>query len=149
MSMLQSIVANGTAAPQVSRQSDTSKLAAIYARVSTTDQADKGYSLPTQLEACQAMARQEGYTVPESHVFVDDYTGTSLNRPQFAQLRDLVRQRLVHAVFVYDLDRLARKLAHHSYSRKNSSRPMWRCVSSPCPMARKRQRRNCCPMSGG
>jgi site-specific DNA recombinase len=87
-------------------------MAAIYARVSTTDQADKGYSLPTQLEACQTMAQQEGYTVPDSHFFVDDYTGTSLNRPQFTQLRELVRQRLVQAVFVYDLDRLSRKLAH-------------------------------------
>src|SRR5262245_26127083 len=90
----------------------TQKIAAIYARVSTKDQADRGYSLPTQLEACQTMAQQEGYTVPDTHVFVEDYTGTSLSRPQFAQLRDLVRQRLVQAVFVYDLDRLSRKLAH-------------------------------------
>src|SRR5205814_3391035 len=74
--------------------------------------ADKGYSLPTQLEACQTMARQESYIVPESHVFIDDYTGTSLNRPQLTKLRDLVRQRLVQAVFVHDLDRLSRKLAH-------------------------------------
>jgi site-specific DNA recombinase len=110
--MPKSIVANGIPTQQVSRHTDTQHIAAIYARVSTTDQADKGYSLPTQLEACQAMARQEGYAVPDTHVFVDDYTGTSLNRPQFLQLRDLVRQRLVHAVFVYDLDRLSRKLAH-------------------------------------
>src|SRR5262245_27749859 len=93
MSMLQAIVANYTAAPQASRQSDTPKIAAIYARVSTTDQADKRYSLSTQLEVCQAMAQREGYAVPDTHVFVDDYTGTSLNRPQFAQLRDLVQQR--------------------------------------------------------
>ena len=110
--MSRSIVANGIPTQQVSHQTDTSKLAAIYARVSTADQADRGYSLPTQIEACQAMARQEGSTVPDTHVFVDDYTGTSLNRPQFTQLRDLVRQRLVQAVFVYDLDRLSRKLAH-------------------------------------
>src|SRR5213594_1970832 len=95
-----------------SPQNDTPQLAAIYARVSTTDQADKGYSLPTQIEACLAMAHREGYTVPEQHVFVDDYTGTSLNRPQLTPLRDLVRQQLVQAVFVYDLDRLSRKLAH-------------------------------------
>ena len=104
--MSKSIVPNDTSSLQAS------SIAAIYTRVSTTEQADKGYSLPTQLDACQALARQEGYTVPESHVFVDDYTGTSLKRPQFTVLRDLVQQRLVEAVFVYDLDRLSRKLAH-------------------------------------
>ena len=50
--------------------------------------------------------------MPESHLFVDDYTGTSLNRPQFTKLRDLVRERLAQAVIVHDLDRLSRKLAH-------------------------------------
>src|SRR5499427_9954879 len=103
MSMAHASVANG---------STPHNIAAIYARVSTTDQADKGYSLPTQLEACQAMAQQEGYIVPDTHVFVDDYTGMSLNRPQFTKLRDLVHQRVVHTVIVYDLDRLSRKLAH-------------------------------------
>src|SRR5438105_1684189 len=82
------------------------KTACIYARVSTADQADKGYSLPTQIEACLALAHQEGYTVPEQHIFVDDYIGTSLKRPQFTKLRDLVHQQLVQAVFVYDEDRL-------------------------------------------
>jgi predicted site-specific integrase-resolvase len=43
----------------VPRQS-SEKCAAIYARVSTTDQADQGYCLPAQIEACQAMAQQEG-----------------------------------------------------------------------------------------
>lgn len=147
----------------VPRQSPE-KYAAIYARVSTSDQADKGYSLPTQIEACLDLAEREGYVVPPgvalwrealrclreweerrkgeqhgrdklrgielwntlvqhlreqrgalavtNHVFVDDYTGTSLTRPQFSKLRDLVHQRLVQAVFVHDLDRLSRKLAH-------------------------------------
>jgi site-specific DNA recombinase len=88
------------------------RVAAIYARVSTTDQADEGWSLPTQLEACLALAREQGYTVPESHIFQDDYTGTSLHRPQFTKLRDLVRTQAVAAVIVHDLDRLSRKLAH-------------------------------------
>src|SRR5207244_2075966 len=110
--MSKTIVANGTPAQQVSRQTDTPQIAAVYARVSTTDQADKGYSLPTQIEACQALAHREAYTVPETHIFVDDYTGTSMNRPQFKRLRELVQQRLVHAVIVHDADRLSRKLAH-------------------------------------
>jgi site-specific DNA recombinase len=111
--MSHSILPKGTTSRQGSTLPPTGLLpAAIYARVSTTEQADKGYSLPTQLEACQTMAQQAGYAVPDTYVFTDDYTGTSLNRPQFTQLRDLVRQRLVRAVFVYDLDRLSRKLAH-------------------------------------
>jgi site-specific DNA recombinase len=90
--------------------SATQKLAAIYARVSTTDQADKGYSLPTQIEACREFARREGYTV--QWAFQEDYTGTSLNRPQLKALREIVRQRLLEAVIIYDQDRLSRKLAH-------------------------------------
>jgi site-specific DNA recombinase len=104
--MSKTIIANTTA------QRQAVPLAAVYARVSTTDQADRGYSLPTQIEACQALAQREGYTVPDSHIFVDDSTGISLNRPQFTKLRDLIHQRLVHAVIAYDLDRLSRKLAH-------------------------------------
>jgi site-specific DNA recombinase len=108
-----SILPNGKPQRQASTAQPPGLLpAAIYARVSTTDQADKGYSLPTQIDACQRLAQQEGYAVPDTHVFVDDYTGTSLNRPQFTKLRDLVHQRLVQAVIVYDLDRLSRKLAH-------------------------------------
>jgi len=48
------------------------KYAAVYARVSTTDQADNGYSLPTQIDACQRLAHQEGYAVLDTHIFVDD-----------------------------------------------------------------------------
>jgi site-specific DNA recombinase len=56
------------------------KYAAIYARVSTEDQG-KGYSIPTQVEACHIFARQQGYIVPERYVFTDDLTGTILERP--------------------------------------------------------------------
>jgi hypothetical protein len=108
------------------------KIAAVYARVSTADQADKGFSLPTQIEACQAMARQEGYAVPDGHIFQDDYTGTSLNLPQFVQLRELVRQQLVQAIFVYDLDRLSRP----SQPPQPRRQPVPSHPSCPCPAAR-------------
>ena len=48
------------------------------------------------------MAQREGYTVPDTYVFAEDYTGTSLNRPEFARVRDLVRQGLVQAVIAHD-----------------------------------------------
>ena len=84
MNMSRLILPNGTTSRQASTHPRDSLLqAAIYARVSTAEQADRGYSLPTQIEACQRLAQQAGYAVPESHIFVDDYTGMSLNRPQF------------------------------------------------------------------
>jgi DNA invertase Pin-like site-specific DNA recombinase len=50
----------------VSRLPD-SGYAAIYTRVSTEDQG-KGFSIPTQIEACQKLAEREAYTVIESHL---------------------------------------------------------------------------------
>ena len=38
------------------------KKAAIYARVSTDDQADKGYSLPSQLDGCRHYIDPVSYT---------------------------------------------------------------------------------------
>jgi hypothetical protein len=57
MNLSRPILPNGTTAKQASSPEPVGLLpAAIYTRVSTTDQADKGYSLPTQIEACLALA---------------------------------------------------------------------------------------------
>ena len=48
-----------------------SDLMSESAHVSTEDQG-KGFSIPTQIEACQKLAKREGYTVLESHVLVDE-----------------------------------------------------------------------------
>jgi site-specific DNA recombinase len=86
-------------------------MAAIYARVSTEDQG-RGFSLPTQIEACQILAQQAGYIIPESHVLRDDMSGTTLDRPGLRQLRKLVTSRAIAAVIVHDPDRLSRTLGH-------------------------------------
>ena len=83
-----------------------SKLAAIYARVSTDEQS-KGYSLQTQIDACQGYAKERRYAVVET--FVDDYTGAALDRPALNELRDCMMQNPLDVVIVYDIDRLARK----------------------------------------
>jgi site-specific DNA recombinase len=75
---------------QVMHPTSDRKFAAIYARVSTEDQG-KGFSIPTQIEACQKLAVREGYIVPESHVLVDEgLSGTTMDRPGLRQVRDLV-----------------------------------------------------------
>jgi site-specific DNA recombinase len=86
--------------------------AAIYARVSTEDQG-KGFSIPTQIEAGQKLADREGYTVPGSHLLIDEgISGTTMDRPGLRKLRDLVNAHAIAAVIVYDPDRLSRNLGH-------------------------------------
>jgi site-specific DNA recombinase len=91
--------------------SDTPKVAAIYARVSTEDQG-RGFSLPTQIDACKALARQEGYLVPEGYIITDDVTGKTLDRLGLRKLRALVHTNSITALIVYDPDRLSRNLGH-------------------------------------
>jgi site-specific DNA recombinase len=86
------------------------RIAAIYARVSSEDQV-KGYSIPTQIDACQRLAQQEGYSVPASHIFVDEgISGTTLDRPALRRVRDLVGAHAIAALIILDPDRLSRKM---------------------------------------
>ena len=85
---------------------------------------------------------------PDSHVFVDDYTGISLNRPQFRHLRDLVHQRLVQAVLCMTWTACRASWRISFYSVRNRAGRVWRCGLSPCPMAPRRQKRSCWPMLG-
>jgi site-specific DNA recombinase len=85
--------------------------AAIYARVSTADQAEKGYSLDTQLEACRQKAVELG--IQEVKEFIDDgFSGDFIERPALSQLRQCVANKEVGVVIIFDPDRLARNLAH-------------------------------------
>ncbi|HMM21663.1 MAG TPA: recombinase family protein [Selenomonadales bacterium] len=83
--------------------------AAVYARVSTVEQAEKGYSLQTQLEACRQKAAD--LDIKEIEEFVDDgYSGEYIDRPALTALR--ARLAEFARVIVYDPDRLARNLTH-------------------------------------
>ncbi|HMM20373.1 MAG TPA: recombinase family protein [Selenomonadales bacterium] len=85
---------------------------AIYVRVSTEEQAHRGYSLDSQLLACRAKAKSLGLT-GEFQEFVDDgYSGGFLERPALDRLRALLAEHRVETVTAYDPDRLARDLEH-------------------------------------
>lgn len=81
--------------------------AAIYARVSTAAQAEKGYSLQTQIEACTNKALRLGATTIKEYVD-DGYSGAFLERPKLDELRDALAAKLHDYVIIYDTDRLAR-----------------------------------------
>jgi site-specific DNA recombinase len=84
--------------------------AALYARVSTDDQAEK-YGLSSQLTELRALAARKGYDVIGE--FADEgISGATLDRPQLERLRELVRHRALDVVLVHDLDRLTRDVGH-------------------------------------
>jgi site-specific DNA recombinase len=85
---------------------------ALYARVSTDEQAEK-YGLASQVTELRALAEAKGYTIPDGAEFLDDgYSGAELDRPALTRLRDAVRAGAFDVILVHDPDRLARKLAH-------------------------------------
>jgi site-specific DNA recombinase len=86
------------------------KKAAIYARVSTDDQADKGYSLPSQLDGCRQYIDQLGYSIVAE--FKEDNSGAIpvADRTQGKRLAEMVKFRGVDAVVVHQVDRLSRDI---------------------------------------
>jgi site-specific DNA recombinase len=85
------------------------KLAAIYARVSTSDQADRGESLPSQIEHCRAYAERLGYQVAE--VFSEDVSGGTrfIERPAGRRLDAMLQAGQVGAVIIFAVDRFSRR----------------------------------------
>lgn len=85
--------------------------AAIYFRVSTGPQAEHGYGLEAQEQACRALAAREGLTVAE--VLRDVESVTAWDLPGLQRLLDLAEAGAIGAAVVYDPDRLSRSLAKY------------------------------------
>jgi len=86
-------------------------IAAIYIRVSTETQVEKGYSLSSQLEQCHDKAKSLGITLIEEFI-EEGYSGAYIERPALDRLREGLREKRFSHVIVYDPDRMARNLAH-------------------------------------
>lgn len=82
--------------------------AVLYARVSTDDQADKGYSIPSQLEAERQYAAREGMEVVAE--FQDDYSGaTPIEfRPEGQKAYAMLKSGAADAIIAYTIDRFVR-----------------------------------------
>ena len=86
---------------------------ALYARVSTLNQAEEGSSLGTQELACREYAISQGFAVSEAHVFREVYSGAELyDRPRLNALREAMRREEIGAVVCYAIDRLSRDPVH-------------------------------------
>ncbi len=85
--------------------------AIVYTRVSTDEQAQKGYSLDAQAEACRARAVSLGAS--EILLFSDEgVSGSLLHRPGLDAALDAVRRNDASVFICTEPDRLSRKLSH-------------------------------------
>jgi site-specific DNA recombinase len=84
------------------------KRAVLYARVSTDEQADKGYSLPSQLDLCRKYAECIGYPIVAE--LREDFTGKVpiYERPEGRKLAAMLKDKQASAVIAYQVDRLSR-----------------------------------------
>jgi len=90
----------------------TAARAAIYARVSSKQQADAN-TIASQVEALQARVRADGLSLETELCFCDEgYSGGTLERPALERLRDQAASGALDRVYVHSPDRLAR---HYPY----------------------------------
>ena len=86
--------------------------AAIYARVSTEQQAQQ-QTIASQVEDLRQRVRQDGLTLHQEMSFLDDgASGTTLLRPALERLRDQAAAGAIDRLYVHSPDRLARKYAY-------------------------------------
>ncbi len=86
----------------------TTKKAILYARVSTDDQSEKGYSLPSQFDAMRKYAMQQGFEVVAE--FQDDYSGATPieQRPEGRKAYAMLQTGEADIIIAYTIDRFVR-----------------------------------------
>lgn len=86
--------------------------AAIYARVSSEQQAD-AHTIASQVSALHERAKDDGLVVSEALIFLDEgYSGATLVRPALERLRDAMSAGVIDRLYIHSPDRLARKYAY-------------------------------------
>ena len=84
------------------------KRAILYARVSTDDQAEKGYSLPSKFDAMRKYAMQQGFEIVAE--YQDDYSGaTPIEfRPEGGKAYATLKSNQADVIIAYTIDRFVR-----------------------------------------
>ncbi|WP_052487967.1 recombinase family protein [Gordoniibacillus kamchatkensis] len=80
---------------------------AIYIRVSTTEQAEEGFSIEGQKRRLLAYVESQDWTI--AGIYIDEgISAKDMNRPKLQQMLTDMEQDLFDCVLVYKLDRLTR-----------------------------------------
>ena len=87
------------------------KIAGLYIRVSTEDQAREGFSLPEQEKRLRAMCEFKGYEAYDVYTERGISAKTGNYRPEFERLLQDIRDKKVNTIVVLKLDRLTRSVS--------------------------------------
>lgn len=87
---------------------------AIYARVSTTNQAEEGYSIDGQIDSLEKYCEAMGWDVYNKYIDAG-FSGGSLERPGMTSLINDIKSGLFDTILVYKLDRLSRNVRDTLY----------------------------------
>ena len=86
------------------------KVAGLYIRVSTEDQAREGFSLPEQEKRLRAMCEYKGYEIYKVYEDAGISAKTGNTRPAFEELLQDIREKKCNTIVVLKLDRLTRSV---------------------------------------
>ena len=86
------------------------KIAGIYIRVSTEDQAREGFSLPEQEKRLRAMCEYKGYEIYKIYKDAGISAKTGNYRPAFEELKEDIKNKKCNTIVVLKLDRLTRSV---------------------------------------
>ena len=86
------------------------KVAGLYIRVSTEDQAREGFSLPEQEKRLRAMCEYKGYEIYKLYKDAGISAKTGNYRPAFEELLQDIREKKCNTIVVLKLDRLTRSV---------------------------------------
>ena len=86
------------------------KVAGLYIRVSTEDQAREGFSLPEQEKRLRAMCEYKGYEIYKVYQDAGISAKTGNSRPGFEELLQDIRDKKCNTIVVLKLDRLTRSV---------------------------------------
>ena len=89
---------------------DEKKIAGLYIRVSTEDQAREGFSLPEQEKRLKAMCEYKGYEIYKLYKDAGISAKTGNYRPAFEELLQDIRDKKCNTIVVLKLDRLTRSV---------------------------------------
>ena len=86
------------------------KVAGLYIRVSTEDQAREGFSLPEQEKRLRALCEFKGYDIYKLYKDAGISAKTGNTRPAFEELLQDIREKKCNTIVVLKLDRLTRSV---------------------------------------